>query len=879
MNKEIQPARKLTITASSKFTRANISDRFKTLGWITWVTLAASLLLTALAWWLAESNNDRFAKVMFESRAQKIEAAIRERLQAYELVLRGGVGLFLASERVNRQGWRTYVENLKIELHYPGIQGIGFSQRVLPRDKAQHTRRIRAEGFPRYTLWPEGQRDEYTAIIYLEPFDWRNRRAFGFDMFSEPVRHAAMARARDTGEAQISGKIVLVQETEEDTQAGFLMYLPLYRNGADLASVAQRRAALQGYVYSPFRMDDFMRGILGPEFQNIRMRVYDGSGAREESLMHDSSPVKPGMGPLPKPLFAFTSSFETHGHPWTLRFESLPAFRKTIDSSVSHIVLAAGIIISLLFTGIVWSLANTRARALALANNMTSALRASEEHFRSVAQTAYDAIVSADGAGNIISWNRGAEALFGYPEAEALGKPITMLMPERYTEAHQRGFERFRATGESRLAGKVVELHARRKDGTEFPIALSLSHWKTDAGSFHTSIIRDITAAKQAEDTLRKSEERFRLLVDGVKDYAIYMLDPQGHVSSWNTGAERINGYTSDQIIGQHFSVFFPAEERGRGKPEQELEVARREGKYEGQGWRLRRDGSRFWADVVVAAIYDVSGELRGYAKITRDITERRKAEESIAALNEELSARNSSLELANREIESFSYSVSHDLRTPLRGIDGFSQVLLEEYGHRLDTEGKKLLQRVRAASQRMAQLIDDMLQLSRITRAEMSHGPVDLSAIAHEIVTELARTEPRRQVRIYIADNLKTQGDPRLLRVALSNLIGNAWKFTAKKDNAEIHVGVNLGVNEQPAFFIRDNGAGFDMTYSDKLFKAFQRLHKDTEFSGTGIGLATVQRIIERHGGRIWAESESGKGATFYFELPADDPVRAQIN
>ena len=870
MNKAIQPAR--LIAESSKFSRANASERFKTLGWLTWVTLATSLLLTVLAWWFAESNNERFAKVRFESRAQKIEATIRERLLAYELVLRGGVGLFLASDHVNRQGWRTYVENLKIGLHYPGIQGIGFSQRVLPRNKAEHMRRIRAEGFPRYTLWPEGQRDEYTAIIYLEPFDWRNRRAFGFDMFSEPVRHAAMERARDTSEPQISGKIILVQETEEDTQAGFLMYLPLYRKGADLNSVAQRRAALQGYVYSPFRMDDFMRGILGSDFQNIRMRIYDGSVEREESLMHDSSPTN-FESPFQEALFSHTSSFQTHGHPWTLRFESLPAFKKSIDNSVSNIVLGAGSIISLLFTVIVWSLTNTRARALALANNMTSALRASEEHFRSVTQTAYDAIISADGTGNIISWNRGAEALFGYPEAEALGKPVTLLMPERYTEAHQRGFERFRATGESRLAGKVVELHGRRKDGTEFPLALSLSHWKTDAGSFHTSIIRDITAAKQAEDTLRKSEERFRLLVDGVKDYAIYMLDPQGHVTSWNTGAERIKGYTSDQIIGQPLSIFFPAEEREQGKPEHELQVARREGKYEGQGWRLRSDGSRFWADVVVTAIHDASGGLRGYAKITRDITERRKAEESIALLNEELAARNSSLEVANREIESFSYSVSHDLRTPLRGIDGFSQVLLEEYGNRLDTEGKKLLQRVRAASQRMAQLIDDILQLSRITRTEMSQEPVDLSAMAHEIVTELARTEPSRQVQIYIADNLKTQGDPRLLRIALSNLIGNAWKFTAKKDNAEIHVGVNMSANEQPTFFIRDNGAGFDMIYSDKLFKAFQRLHKDTEFSGTGIGLATVQRIFHRHGGRIWAESESGKGSTFYFKLRAEDP------
>jgi signal transduction histidine kinase len=229
--------------------------------------------------------------------------------------------------------------------------------------------------------------------------------------------------------------------------------------------------------------------------------------------------------------------------------------------------------------------------------------------------------------------------------------------------------------------------------------------------------------------------------------------------------------------------------------------------------------------------------------------------------------ARTAQLEAANKELESFSYSVSHDLRAPLRGIDGFSQALLEDYGDRLDAQGKSYLQRVRAASQRMAELIDDMLSLSRVSRGEMKSETVNLGALAQSIAAELQSADRRRTVEFTIAAGLVVRGDTRLLRVVLENLLRNAWKFTGKNSMAKIEVGVDRQ-NGQPVYFVRDDGAGFDMAYAEKLFGAFQRLHSSTEFQGTGIGLATVQRVIRRHGGRVWAESKVGQGATFYFTL-----------
>ena len=370
----------------------------------------------------------------------------------------------------------------------------------------------------------------------------------------------------------------------------------------------------------------------------------------------------------------------------------------------------------------------------------------------------------------------------------------------------------------------------------------------------------EVTERKATEEALRQSEERFRLMVSDVKDYAILMLDPDGRVASWNAGAERTKGYQAEEILGQPFSRFYPEEDIQSGKPAAALQTALQKGRHEDEGWRVRKDGSKFWADVVLTALRDKTGELRGFCKVTRDVTVRKRNEEL-------LHLRNAQLETANKELDAFSYSVSHDLRAPLRGIDGFSQALLEDYNDKLDSTGQDYLQRVRLAAQRMSVLIDDLLNLSRVTRSEIRREKLNLSAIVRSAADELQRVAPERDVKFVIAEGLTADGDSRLLRVAIENLLGNAWKYTSAHSSARIEFGFHQN-NGQSAYFVRDDGAGFDPRYSERLFGAFQRLHAVTEFPGTGIGLATVQRIIRRHGGEIWAEGAVEKGATFYFTL-----------
>jgi PAS domain S-box-containing protein len=367
------------------------------------------------------------------------------------------------------------------------------------------------------------------------------------------------------------------------------------------------------------------------------------------------------------------------------------------------------------------------------------------------------------------------------------------------------------------------------------------------------------------------SEAKFRGLLESAPD-GVVIVDGSGAIVLANAQAHRMFGYDAGELSGQAVEILVPAARHARHREHRTAYERMPSTRPMGSGLDLvgrRKDGSEFPVEISLSPLETPEGRL--VTSIVRDITERKKAEAERTRLNEELSRRVGELNLLNRELEAFSYSISHDLRAPLRGIDGFSQALLDEYADIIDEQGRDYLRRIRAASQRMAALIDDLLALSRVTRSEMRREPVDLSALARAIAAQLERVEPGRRVEWDIPDGVIAEGDPPLLRLVLENLLGNAWKFTSRRETAWIEFGVarSHGAEE---FFVRDNGVGFDMAYAEKLFGAFQRLHAMHEFPGTGIGLATVQRIVHRHGGRVRAHAVLDQGATFAFTLDASE-------
>ncbi|MCX7634902.1 MAG: PAS domain S-box protein, partial [Syntrophales bacterium] len=471
-----------------------------------------------------------------------------------------------------------------------------------------------------------------------------------------------------------------------------------------------------------------------------------------------------------------------------------------------------------------------------------------------------------DNQGRIVEANERVRDFYGYSREELIGQEVKVLStPETLPELD------WQTALIRQHGGLVYETTHRRKDGTTFPVEVSARLIAVEGHTFFQAIVRDITERRRAEAVLRESETRFRHLFENmVTAVAVYEAVGDGEdfvFVDFNRAAERIERIDRREVLGRRVTEVFPGvREFGLFAVFQRVW---RTGVAEDHDISFYQDNRiSGWRE---SRVYKLpSGEV---VAVYEDVTARKQAEDEVqrltAELEERVRRRTAELEAANRELEAFSYSVSHDLRAPLRAIDGFSQAFLEDYGDTLDEKGRDYLQKVRQGAKRMGFLIDDLLKLSRVSRAEIAYETVDLSGLVKAVAGTLQENEPSRRVEFVIAEGIAVQGDRRLLGVAITNLLENAWKFTARSETARIEFGAVTLANER-VLFVRDNGVGFPGAYADKLFHAFQRLHRSEEFPGTGIGLATVRRIVNRHGGRIWAEGEPGKGAVFYFTLPS---------
>jgi len=384
------------------------------------------------------------------------------------------------------------------------------------------------------------------------------------------------------------------------------------------------------------------------------------------------------------------------------------------------------------------------------------------------------------------------------------------------------------------------------------------------------------TRIRERSAELLESEQRFRMMVDNLRDYCIFFMDAQGLITDWTDSAQRLEGYSPTEMMGRHYSVLFDSNspEVAHSHAGQMLRLAASRGQHEINNWHVRKDGSRYWAQSLLIALREVNGELRGFAKINRDMSDAKRLDDLMRNINDELenrvAERTEQLLAANRDLESFSYSVSHDLRSPLRHISSFVSLLEEHMGEQRDEVSTRYLNTIGNSARHMSQLIDGLLAFSRLGRAAVNVTPVDLAMLVDTVVGQIAHDTEGRVVDWVIAPDLPVvQGDALLLREVWANLLGNAFKYSRPRERAVIEVGWSVDPAVGYTFHVRDNGVGFDTKYAQKLFGVFQRLHRASDFEGTGIGLALARRIVERHGGSIWAESQLGVGSVFYFSLP----------
>ena len=496
-----------------------------------------------------------------------------------------------------------------------------------------------------------------------------------------------------------------------------------------------------------------------------------------------------------------------------------------------------------------------------------------ETKFRNLLESAPDSIVIVDRDGRIKLVNAQTEKLFGYDRQELLGQPVEILIPQRFSVGHSAHRTEYSQSPRPREMGAGLELYGRRRDGTEFPVEISLSPLETGEGTLISSSIRDVSERKSAAEALKASEERLQMAVEAAQ-LGVWDLDLAADRTIRSLRHDQIFGYASLQPEWGSESALAHVVPEDRAAFQASFETA-----FENNHFfvecRIHRadDGSLRWISAEGRVYRGPDGKPLRVMGVVADITQRKQAERALIRHRQILSQTNSDLAAVNKELEAFSYSVSHDLRAPLRHIDGFARILKEEHGPELSAEAQRYLDRILHGANHMGHLVDDLLNLARVGRRELARQTVKLDDLVRDAIANLPETE-NRSVEWRIEPLPVVDCDPGLLKLVFINLLSNSLKFTRGRQPAIIEV----GTQDSPGnivVFVRDNGVGFDPKYADKLFGVFQRLHQQEDFEGTGVGLATVQRIIHKHGGEIWAESEPERGATFSFSLgnqPSED-------
>ena len=846
-----------------------------------WITLVIGLMLTSAATLYLKSRVELIAVQAFTAQCNVIQHNINHRLIEHARILLSGVALFAASDTVTREEWHAFTRNQKIEQQLPGIQGIGFSLLIPRGELGRHVLDIRRTGFPEYTVKPAGDREVYSSIIYLEPFTGRNLKAFGYDMFSEPVRRAAMERARDTNTAALSGKVVLVQETGVDVQAGTLMYAPVYRKNMPIETVAQRSAALQGWVYSPYRMNDLMQGILHDrnptQSKHLHLQIFDGAQPSPQNLLYEGHDA--GDEKLRHEV-RFTRQVPVNfdGQRWTLHFTQNGSGFFTEEYLGVWLTLLGGVTITLLLFALIRTLLNTRAEAQRIAGVLTIELRKNEQFTADIVDSLTSSIAVLDSYGIIVAVNKHWR-YFALDNSSI--SAISTGIGQRYLDAIKIDGSGEDADGaEAALTGiQAVVLGEQDTFTLEYPChSPGVQRWfSMSASKLHGSqrgvVIShtEISDRMHAQEALQNKSAFLNTLLEAIP-VPVFYKDTAGRYLGINKAFEEFYGKSRDKIVGK--SVFETApRELAEIYHARDNELFRNPGIQVYDSHVTDALGNRH--DVVYhkATYEDCGGKVVGMIGMILDVTERNRLDRVLQEKNVELDSARSVAEKANLAKSEFLSSMSHELRSPLNSILGFAQ-LLESDTPTPTPDQKESIDLILRAGWHLLTLINEILDLAKIEsgRALLLLESVSLNEIILECQDMMAPQAQQRGLRMIIHPVCAlcfVQADRTRLKQVLINLLANAIKYNRAQGTVEVEC--TGSTPERIRVSVRDTGEGLDAEQLAQLFQAFNRLgQEDGGKEGTGIGLVVVKRLVELMGGIVGADSTVGIGSVFWFELIA---------
>ncbi|MGV0025578.1 CHASE domain-containing protein [Phormidesmis priestleyi] len=875
--------------------------------WLPSFILMTTLSLTALCSYYAYIASKEKDQLRFENAVQQTQSKIENQLETYTALLRASSGLFVASTSVSRQEFQTYVERLDLRRRYPGIQGIGYSARVLPDRLPDLIAEMQNQGIENFALRPESPRSEYHAILYLEPSDARNQAAIGFDMFTEATRRAAMEKARDTGNPAASRQVTLIQEANAQKQTGFLIYMPIYRGGRVPATVSDRRVALQGFVYSPFRADDLMNSIFGDESQLlVDFQVYDGLEVRPDKLLHDN-PQRDHSSDA----FRATRRLTIAGEPWTLVFFPRPEL--AIDSEmrrVPYILVGGGLVSFVLFL-----ITRSQIRARQSAELATfdlrrsqTALRQSESRLRRLIDANIIGVIIANMNGEVLEANDAFLNMIGYSRKDVMTGAVNWreITPPEYLPLDDRGCEEMRQRGSHAPYEKAYI----RKDGTRVPVVVGTA--LLDDENLGIGFLLDISERvrveddrKRAEDALQRTNDRLGLLY-GMSSSLLLQEQPSEFIDrlfsqlSYHLHLEvYLNYLFEEQHQRLHLNAYHgisapvapPKEWIDLGESicgtaaseRRSIVIENVQQSSDPKTEIIRLLGLTAYACYPLLS----RGHLLGtFAFGTRNRPRFRRDElalmqvmcDQVAAALErsrmltDLQRQTEELTQANRMKDEFLSVLSHELRTPLNSMMGWTKLLRTR---KMDEKtAARALETLDRNTHSLAQLIEDILDISRVVTGKLLLNPIelDLISVIGVAIQTMQPAADAKEICIqteFEAERVFILADANRLQQILWNLLSNAIKFTP--NGGQVTIGLKR-LENQIQIRVSDTGRGIGAEFLPHVFDRFRQADSSTTraYGGLGLGLAIVRHLVELHGGTIQAESPGeGQGATFTLILP----------